>query len=94
MLPARETVTILGNLIDNAIEALADGPEGSDHTIVVDAQVDGNLVLLTVSDTGPGLTEEAAQRLRARLVDQASSRACRPWPRAGVGAADGASTWR
>ncbi len=62
VLPARETVTILGNLIDNAIEALADGPEGSDRTIVVDAQVDGNLVLLTVSDTGPGLTEEAAQR--------------------------------
>ncbi|NLH69370.1 MAG: GHKL domain-containing protein, partial [Brooklawnia sp.] len=61
VLPARESVTILGNLIDNAIEAVVQAPNLPERTIVVDAQVDGAQVLLTVSDTGPGLTEEAAE---------------------------------
>ncbi|MDI9628897.1 MAG: sensor histidine kinase [Acidobacteriota bacterium] len=61
VLPARESVTILGNLIDNAIEALVQAPNLPERTIVVDAQVDGAQVLLTVSDTGPGLTEDAAE---------------------------------
>ena len=61
VLPAREAVTILGNLIDNAIEALVQAPDLPARTIVVDAQVDGAQALLTVSDTGPGLSDDAAE---------------------------------
>lgn len=85
-LPPHETVTILGNLIDNAIDSLAGsaqpgarvegepahgqgpttGEAAGERTIMVDAQVDGEQVILTVADTGPGLTEEVAREAFTR----------------------------
>lgn len=54
-LGARAGVTILGNLIDNAIDAAAPSAE---KLVVVDAEVSAGQVRLTVSDTGPGLDAE------------------------------------
>ncbi|RKN08446.1 sensor histidine kinase [Streptomyces radicis] len=63
-LPARDLVTILGNLVDNAVDAVvgaaadvAMGPTGARVTVTARAE-DGEL-LLAVRDTGPGLSPEA-----------------------------------
>lgn len=58
-LPPRHAVTILGNLIDNAIDALAGTDEQSEKVITLDAQVENDQLILTVADTGPGLLDEA-----------------------------------
>jgi sensor histidine kinase regulating citrate/malate metabolism len=51
--PAREVVTIAGNLIDNALDAVAEsrGP----RRVRVDARVRDGYAVLVVEDTGPGL---------------------------------------
>ncbi|MFD9910557.1 ATP-binding protein [Streptomyces sp. NPDC059063] len=51
-LPARDLVTILGNLIDNALDA-AQGSASPRVTVTVRAESDG--LLLRVTDTGPGV---------------------------------------
>lgn len=63
VLPTRDVVLILGNLIDNALDATQGTGEGSrpDAGITVDAQVNDDQVILTVADNGPGLTDEAAR---------------------------------
>ena len=55
LVPARELVTILGNLLDNALDAVGDLPEQAERSVVVDAQLVGDNVVLTVSDSGPGM---------------------------------------
>ncbi|MBQ0984080.1 sensor histidine kinase [Streptomyces sp. F63] len=63
-LPPRDLVTILGNLIDNAVEAAggentaADGRERRPRVTVTARAADGEL-LLRVRDTGPGISPEA-----------------------------------
>jgi len=53
---ARELVTVLGNLIDNALDAVTGRP---DRRVAVDlAAVDDGL-RITVGDSGPGLDEDA-----------------------------------
>ncbi|MEW1721947.1 sensor histidine kinase [Streptomyces sp. NPDC093109] len=62
-LPPRDLVTILGNLIDNAVDA-AQGGEGA--RVTVTALADGGELLLAVRDTGagvdPGDREEVFRR--------------------------------
>ncbi|WP_328536621.1 ATP-binding protein [Streptomyces sp. NBC_00344] len=52
LLPARDLVTILGNLIDNAVDA-AQGSEDARVTVTVRAA--GGELLIRVHDTGPGV---------------------------------------
>lgn len=69
-LPPRDLVTVLGNLVDNAVEALAEArtdgllAAGSDRAPQVRVLVreDGDDLLVRVSDDGPGLDEHAARR--------------------------------
>lgn len=58
--PAREVVTIAGNLIDNALDAVAEasGP----RRVRVDARVEAGYAVLVVEDTGPGLDPGALDR--------------------------------
>lgn len=56
-------VTILGNLIDNALDATAGLP---DAAVTVDAQASGGRLLLTVSDNGPGVPAANAARVFER----------------------------
>lgn len=51
--PARDVVTIVGNLVDNALDAVATA-KGA-RCVRVDAHVEGGYAVLTVEDTGPGL---------------------------------------
>ncbi|RVU20432.1 sensor histidine kinase [Streptomyces antnestii] len=51
-LPARDLVTILGNLLDNAVDAA----QGSPHAkVTVTARAEDDTLLLRVADTGPGV---------------------------------------
>ncbi|GAA1933591.1 sensor histidine kinase [Kitasatospora viridis] len=56
-LPARDLVTILGNLIDNALDAalLAASPDGAAPEVVVTARAADGELLLRVADSGPGI---------------------------------------
>ncbi|MPZ85948.1 MAG: GHKL domain-containing protein [Actinophytocola sp.] len=54
---ARDVVTILGNLIDNAIEAALEGAATAPRVYVTARTEAGELILL-VADTGPGLAPE------------------------------------
>jgi sensor histidine kinase regulating citrate/malate metabolism len=51
----RDLVTIVGNLLDNAVDAALDGPEP--RWVRLDGGADGDGFLLRVSDSGPGVAE-------------------------------------
>ncbi|MGW4442993.1 sensor histidine kinase [Streptomyces sp. NPDC004682] len=53
-LTARDLVTVLGNLIDNAVDAAQGGP-GARVTVTAYASTDARSLVLKVSDTGPGV---------------------------------------
>ncbi|MFJ4906155.1 ATP-binding protein [Streptomyces sp. NPDC093249] len=53
-LPARDLVTILGNLIDNAVEAVGGTPHAR-VTVTVAARTGDGELLLRVGDSGPGV---------------------------------------
>ncbi|MFJ3580885.1 ATP-binding protein [Streptomyces sp. NPDC090127] len=85
-IPSRDLVTILGNLIDNAVDAASGTPHA--RVAVTARTCDGEL-LLRVSDTGPGIeagdrdavfdrgwsTRGPARGLGLALVRQAATRA-------------------
>jgi sensor histidine kinase regulating citrate/malate metabolism len=52
-LPARDLVTVIGNLIDNAIDAAVDGQPPRRVTLTL--KPDDGCLLIRVADTGPGL---------------------------------------
>ncbi|MFI0214691.1 sensor histidine kinase [Streptomyces lydicus] len=68
-LPARDLVTVLGNLLDNAIEAAAPGPEHlppEPPRVRVTARAAGGELLLRVADNGPGVAADAAEEIFQR----------------------------
>src|SRR6476661_2323757 len=65
-LPARDVVTIVGNLIDNAFDAVTAHP--GERQVRVDTRRDGSDLVLTVADTGPGLPPGAVARAFERGV--------------------------
>ncbi|WP_329283173.1 sensor histidine kinase [Streptomyces sp. NBC_00691] len=87
-LPSRDLVTILGNLIDNAVEAVGGTPHAR-VTVTVAARTGDGELLLRVADTGPGVrpadrdavlgrgwtTRGPGRGLGLALVGQAVSRA-------------------
>ncbi|PJE96007.1 histidine kinase [Streptomyces carminius] len=74
-LPARDLVTVLGNLIDNALDATADGSgSGSDGAfggsgparVAVTVRAARHELLLRVGDSGPGVDPTAAEHVFRR----------------------------
>lgn len=62
-LPARDLVTILGNLLDNAVDAA----QGSPHAkVTVTARAQDDTLLLRVTDTGPGVADGHADAVFER----------------------------
>ncbi|KUL34857.1 histidine kinase [Streptomyces sp. NRRL F-4489] len=64
-LPARDLVTVLGNLIDNALDAAAQG-HGAPPQVRVTARADGGELLLCVADNGPGVAADATAEVFRR----------------------------
>ncbi|WP_030618737.1 sensor histidine kinase [Streptomyces fulvoviolaceus] len=62
-LPARDLVTILGNLIDNAVDAAQGSLRGQ---VTVTAYTDGGELVLRVSDTGAGVDPAHAEAVFQR----------------------------
>lgn len=58
-LDGSEIVTVIGNLLDNAFDAVSDGAE---RRVLVRLEADDRWFALDVEDSGPGLDEEAAAR--------------------------------
>jgi two-component system CitB family sensor kinase len=58
MLPSRDLLTVVGNLVDNALEAVASAPPPRRVRVLV--RQEENDVLVRVSDNGPGLSDEQA----------------------------------
>ena len=56
-LPARDLVTVLGNLVDNAFDALVPADV---RRVLVTLGGDPSAVVVTVEDSGPGLDDETA----------------------------------
>ncbi|KIZ14045.1 sensor histidine kinase [Streptomyces natalensis] len=63
-LPARDLVTVLGNLIDNALDAAA--PPIPAAAVRVTARADGGALLLCVADNGPGVADDAMEEIFRR----------------------------
>ncbi|NYG06815.1 two-component system CitB family sensor kinase [Phycicoccus badiiscoriae] len=81
-------VTVLGNLIDNAVDAVADDPRTvGDHPrgeVMVSLGCEDGVIQMSVSDTGPGIS---ADRLDDVFVDGFSTKEPRRGMRRGVGLA-------
>ncbi|GGR41494.1 sensor histidine kinase [Streptomyces netropsis] len=65
---SRDLVTVLGNLVDNALDAAgtvrgvtAGGPPAAEPFVEVELRAEGSTVVLRVSDNGPGVPEGAAE---------------------------------
>ncbi|WP_228184075.1 sensor histidine kinase [Streptomyces anulatus] len=57
-----DVVTVIGNLVDNAVDAAEDSEE-RDAWVEVQIQQDGSKVEITVRDSGPGIAHEHAQKI-------------------------------
>ncbi|WIA96269.1 ATP-binding protein [Curtobacterium sp. MCBA15_004] len=60
--PASDVITVLGNLVDNAVDAVAEhagGPEGPRVQVTV-ATLDDGHTRITVEDNGPGIADVGA----------------------------------
>ncbi|MGX1976608.1 sensor histidine kinase [Streptomyces kronopolitis] len=67
-LPARDLVTVLGNLLDNALDAAATPgePGGAPPRVAVTARAADGELLLRVADNGPGVAADAADEIFRR----------------------------
>lgn len=84
-LPSTETkslLTVVGNLIDNAVEAVAGEPEP--RQVEVHVSDVGGAVQIVVADTGPGIAHDALEEI---FADGYSSKPPREGMRRGLGLA-------
>ncbi|WP_344131465.1 sensor histidine kinase [Pedococcus bigeumensis] len=58
--PVRDVVTIVGNLIDNAFDAVT--PVSGERWVEVSSRLEGDHLVLSVGDSGPGLPPDAVDQ--------------------------------
>jgi signal transduction histidine kinase len=64
----------LANLVENAVKYGKSGGQGSDPTVTICSELDGENVLLSVADHGPGIPEADRARAVERFVRLEASR--------------------
>ena len=65
-MPAGGLVTVIGNLTENAFDALRNVPDSAPREITVSIQDGEHGLLISVDDTGPGMSPETVQRIFKR----------------------------
>ncbi|MFE1172977.1 ATP-binding protein [Streptomyces sp. NPDC058773] len=78
----RDLVTVLGNLLDNALDAAAERRR-AEPFVEVELRAEGGTAVLRVSDTGPGVPPELRERI---FAEGWSTKAARPLPGEGPSA--------
>ncbi|MEW1718021.1 sensor histidine kinase [Streptomyces sp. NPDC093109] len=81
---ARDLVTVLGNLVDNALEAVTErrrGDPSAEASVEVELRAEHTTAVLRVCDTGPGVPPEERERI---FVEGWSTKRPPPAPGAGV----------
>ncbi|MFD5270423.1 ATP-binding protein [Streptomyces sp. NPDC058335] len=61
-----DVATVLGNLVDNALDAAAAPDHGNDAWVEVELRQDASSVEIVVRDSGPGVAPELAQEVFSR----------------------------
>lgn len=59
----RDLVTVIGNLVDNALEAVAAGPTNGGRWVDVGVRVEAGAVVIRVHDSGPGVDDVNLERV-------------------------------
>ena len=65
---SNDVATVVGNLVDNAVDAVAGGARDGDGWVEVEVVADDAEVTVTVTDSGPGIDAEVAGALFERGV--------------------------
>ena len=65
-LPTAGLITILGNLIGNALDAFSNAPSGVLHEVDVTIRESDRGLILSVDDNGPGMTPELREHIFER----------------------------
>ena len=65
---SNDVATVVGNLVDNAVDAAASGPAADDRWVEVEVTADAAGITVTVSDSGPGIDLGVAGDLFERGV--------------------------
>ncbi|GAA3483227.1 sensor histidine kinase [Streptomyces yanii] len=58
-----DVATVIGNLVDNAVDAATAGDDGHDAWVEVELRQDASSVEIVVRDSGPGVAPELAQEV-------------------------------
>ena len=59
----RDLVTIIGNLVDNALDAVAAGPTSGGRWVDVGVHVEAEVIVVRVHDSGPGVDPQNLDRV-------------------------------
>ena len=65
---SNDVATVVGNLVDNAVDAAATGPSDGDRWVEVEVAADAAGITVTVTDSGPGIDAGVAGHLFERGV--------------------------
>jgi two-component system CitB family sensor kinase len=82
-LPGRDLVTVLGNLVDNAFDAVTDSDAADERRVRVHLERADTMLTIVVEDSGAGLDDEAA----ARVLDRGWTTKAAPGAGRGLGLA-------
>ncbi|HEY9288243.1 MAG TPA: sensor histidine kinase [Candidatus Dormibacteraeota bacterium] len=80
----RDLITVVGNLIDNALEAVAASPNGGPRWVEVSMRKTDTQLVISVHDSGPGIAGDDPQRI---FAEGYTTKVAPPGARRGLGLA-------
>jgi two-component system CitB family sensor kinase len=80
----RDLITVVGNLIDNALDAAAAAPNGGPRWVQVSIRKAAGDIVIEVRDSGSGVPEAEQERI---FSEGFTTKAARPGSRRGLGLA-------
>ena len=80
----RDLITVVGNLIDNALDAVASSPNGGPRWVEVSIRKEDGDVVITVHDSGPGIALDDSEQI---FSEGYTTKTAAPGSRRGLGLA-------